>query len=547
MSASPGRNDRCPCGSGRKYKHCCGGANANAKPKAAAFAPASAPASVGLASAVSLVAPGSPAVEPSMGKLHLDRGIARSWTGDDEGALAAYRLATQADPGLAEAYGRVGEILHARGQRAEAATAYERAAAAASGTAHGLLWRAKSLAARGRMGESDRLLKELVRWPAKGPDDGRAVSEAHLAFGHLSAQAGSFEEARTSFTRAIELSPAQSHAYFALIESKKITDADRPLVDATLRRLEGPDLTPRERMMLHFAAGKAFDDLRDYASAIAQFDAANRIRKSLRPFEAWGMTSLVGRFIARYTPAYFAERASIGSDDETPVFVLGLPRSGTTLFERIVSSHPRVAGAGELTFWGENAPAWIDVSDAQLAAGAERLRRDYLRVLRGVGPRALRVTDKNPPNFMWIGLIHTLFPKARFVHCRRHPVDTCLSIYFTHFVSDWPFAADREYLVTFYRQYERLMAHWRSVIPADRFLDVDYEEATAAPEPMARRLIEFCGLPWDDASLRPEANADTIRTASRWQARQPVYRSSVERWRNYEPWLGELRELLPRA
>lgn len=120
-----------------------------------------------------------------------------------------------------------------------------------------------------------------------------------------------------------------------------------------------------------------------------------------------------------------------------------------------------------------------------------------------------------------------------------------LSIYFTHFLTDWPFAADRQYLVTFYRQYERLMAHWRAVIPADRFLDVDYEEVTAAPEPNARRLVEFCGLPWDDACLRPEKNTEAIRTASHWQARQPVYRTSVERWRHYEPWLGELRELLP--
>ncbi|HEY6459022.1 MAG TPA: sulfotransferase, partial [Polyangiaceae bacterium] len=146
--------------------------------------------------------------------------------------------------------------------------------------------------------------------------------------------------------------------------------------------------------------------------------------------------------------------------------------------------------------------------------------------------------------FLWLGLVHALFPRARFVHCRRNPLDTCLSMYQTQFAANWGFASDRGDLVFYYRQYLRLMAHWRAVVPAERFLDVDYETATAAPEDAARRLVQFCGLPWDDACLRPEQNAESVKTASRWQARQPVYRTSVERWRRYEPWIGELKELL---
>jgi hypothetical protein len=295
-------------------------------------------------------------------------------------------------------------------------------------------------------------------------------------------------------------------------------------------------------MTLHFAAGKALDDLKDYAAAIQHFDAANRIRRKLAPFDPSSFARLVDRLIARFTPGLFASAAGAlegeGRDDETPVLVLGMPRSGTTLVERIVSSHPSVAGGGELAFWNERAPSLID----ELAkAGAARA--DYLRLLRTIGPGALRVTDKMPFNFLWIGLVHLLLPRARIVHCRRNPIDTCLSIYQTQFAQNWGFTSHRGDLASYYRQYLRVMEHWRAVLPPDRLIEVDYEEATSQPEATARRLIAFCGLPWDPACLQPERNADAVKTASKWQARQPIYRSSVERWRHYEPWLGELREL----
>jgi hypothetical protein len=153
------------------------------------------------------------------------------------------------------------------------------------------------------------------------------------------------------------------------------------------------------------------------------------------------------------------------------------------------------------------------------------------------------VTDKNPFNFLHLGAIRLALPGSRAIHCRRDPIDTCLSIYFTRFATPLAFAYDRSDLVFYYRQYERLMAHWRALIPTDRLLEIDYEALIADREPLTRRMIAFCGLPWDDACLAPEGNSRLVRTASIWQARQPVYRTSVERWRRYEPWLGELRQL----
>jgi hypothetical protein len=165
-------------------------------------------------------------------------------------------------------------------------------------------------------------------------------------------------------------------------------------------------------------------------------------------------------------------------------------------------------------------------------------------VLRAIAPKAARVTDKMPFNFLWVGLIHVAFPRATIIHCRRAAVDTALSIHQTFFHPALAFPTGGAELVAYFHSYQRLIDHWRSVLPADRYLEVDYEKLTGAPEPAIRRIIAACGLAWNDACLRPESNPRTVKTPSKWQTRQPIYRSSVERWRRYEPWLGALRELV---
>jgi hypothetical protein len=226
-----------------------------------------------------------------------------------------------------------------------------------------------------------------------------------------------------------------------------------------------------------------------------------------------------------------------------------MPRSGTTLVEQILSCHPDVAAGGELGFWRQHKTATdLDVfATATHPEAIRRVARDYLALLRAVSPTAARVTDKMPFNFAFLGIIRQVFPRATIVHCRRHPIDTCLSIFATDFGAPLDFAGDRGSLVFFYREYQRLMAHWREALPPDRFIEVDYEALVAAPEPLTRQLIATCGLEWNDACLAPHLNRRQITTASLWQARQPIYRTSVERWRRYEPWLGELRALLPDA
>jgi hypothetical protein len=306
-----------------------------------------------------------------------------------------------------------------------------------------------------------------------------------------------------------------------------------------------PELEAAQRQRLHLAIGKAADDLGDYSLAMQHFDAADKMRRGSASFDAAAFSIEIDRLIARCTPESIARAPELGSCDATPVLIIGMPRSGTTLVEQIISMHPAVGAGGELNFWNEYAAAWHRSSASHderpfLAKAAS----DYLTVLHAIAPKAARVTDKMPFNFLWAGLIHLAFPRAIIIHCCRAAVDTALSIHQTHFHASLPFPTGGTELVAYFRSYQRLIDHWRSVLPADRFLEVDYEDLTRAPEPAIRRIIGACGLSWHDACLRPECNPRAVKTPSKWQTRQPIYCSSVARWRRYEPWLGPLRALL---
>jgi Flp pilus assembly protein TadD len=570
----PGRNERCPCGSGRKFKSCCGALpRASTTPsstdrilraaaellRAGQYEDAIGP----LLEAARLV-PNNPtllhdlgiaclltrrlpdavawltrsiALQPGLGRAHYSLGLALGQMGEDDAALESHRRAIAHAPELAEAHGQVAALLLRNGRPREAASVYQQASATAPGTIFGRLCEAKALAVQDRSSEAETELRRII---AIDPSN----AEAHQLLGLLLSRVGRFDEATPVFERLLALAPGHAVAYQGLVSSRCMTEADRPLVAEMSSRVEARNMTEEHRMQLHFSVGKALDDLGDYAGAIRHIDAANGIRRRLsRPFVRARHKQRIDRLIARFGREFFSNNARMGSDDETPLFVLGMPRSGTTLVERILSSHPKIAGGDEFAFWNQHGGTAEHAEPAQLAASVGTLRDDYLRVLRGVDANAIRVTDKMPFNFTWIGLIHVIFPNARIIHCRRNSLDTCLSIYSTCFTANWGFASDRGDLAWYYEQYVHLMNHWRAVIPAGRLVDVDYEELTMFPERTARRLVAFTGLEWDPACLEPERNANPVKTANMWQARQPIYRSSVERWRRYEPWLGELRQL----
>ncbi len=469
---------------------------------------------------------------------HYDLALALRRQRLDADAMAAYRRAIELAPTLIEAHAGLAELLELAGDYAEAAQCLHRAAALAPDTSPGLLHLAKAL-----IFDQDYTAAEKTLRAAVGRDPGDDLALKHL--GDVLLRQGRFAEAISAFERVLALNPRQVSAYFTIAEARKCTEADRPRLARMLAALDDAPLDEADRVLLHFAIGKLLDDLGEYHGAIRHFDAANRIRGRHAKFDTVEFADFFDRLTQRFTREFFAAHKSLGEDDETPLFIVGMPRSGTTLVEQILSRHPAIGAGGELPFWIRRANGSGPLEAMFLSPHAGRaLALEYLSLLRRIAPSAARVTDKLPFNVLCVGVIHLLLPKARIIQCRRHPVDTCLSIYFTHFQQTLPFASDRRALVAAYRQYARLMDHWRAVLPAQCFLEVEYEKLVCDREAVTRRLIDFAGVEWNDACLSPERNPRPVATASLWQARQPVYASSVGRWRRYEPWLDELRQLL---
>ncbi len=370
---------------------------------------------------------------------------------------------------------------------------------------------------------------------------------AYFLRGAILQQQGKHERAIDDLNRAIELDPQMAPAYWYLTQSKKFTAADLPIVKRMEELVEATAADDLGRGVLQLALGSAYNDLGDYQRAMADFDDANRVFKSLapEPFSAAQLEGYTDDLIATFSEEFVGNNRALALDTDLPLFIVGMPRSGTTLTESIVSSHPFVSAGGEIAFWSSEAVKAVVLGEGKVDGVAARTAAQrYLQLLRGIGPDATRVTDKLPFNYLHVGLLHLLFPNARFLHCRRHPVDNCLSFYMTTFNHAPVYSHDKENIVFAYRQYARLMAHWRKVIPANRLLEVIYEDLVSDQEAVTRRLIEFCGLDWNEACLRPEQNERVISTMSHRQARQPVYTSSLERWRRYEPWLDAFQSLI---
>jgi tetratricopeptide (TPR) repeat protein len=465
-------------------------------------------------------------------------GIALEKLGNIGRAIAAYDRATELQPSLTEAWFRAGALVYTLGHRDEAIGCFRRAAATGGKTSFGRLGKARALLTQDRNQEAEQVLRHTLAL-----DPGNAM--AHDLLGNLLAEFGRFDEARECFQRAITIAPLLAGSYYDLVRCRRVTSDDAGLLQRMEAALDTPGLEAAQRLRLHLAIGKAADDLGDYALAMQHFDAADTVRRGSTPFDLAAFSIEIDRLIARCTPEWIARAPELGSCDATPVLIIGMPRSGTTLVEQIVSMHPEVGAGGELHFWNQRGAAWHHSG----AAGNEapflaKAAADYLGVLRAFAPKAARVTDKMPFNFLWAGLVHVAFPSAIIIHCRRVAVDTALSIHQTHFHPGLAFPTGGAELVAYFRSYQRLIDHWRSVLPANRFIEIDYEDLTRAPEPVIRQIIAACGLAWHDACLRPECNPRAVKTPSKWQARQPIYRTSIARWRRYEPWLGPLRALI---
>jgi len=377
--------------------------------------------------------------------------------------------------------------------------------------------------------------------------------DALIGLGHLRLEQGKADEAEHFVRRALAIDPGHVAARFHLSQARKVKAGDENLaaLQALLDRPEA--LRADERIWVHYALGKSYDDLREWDQAFPHFMEGARLKRAKLDYDADVDAARTHR-LEEIMSADFIERLRGGGDpSEVPIFVLGMPRSGTTLTEQIIASHPEVHGAGELhdliDITRQSTMGWRDREFPDNLAGLTRdtltaWGQDYVARLRTRAPQARRITDKMPANYLSLGLIPLMLPKARIIHVRRNAADTCVSCFTRLFNRSQDATYDLTELGRHYVNYARLMDHWRQVLPEGSFLEVQYEDIVADMAGQARRLIDWCGLDWHDDCLSFHKNERTIRTASITQVRQPIYTSSVARWRHYESYLKPLLDAL---
>jgi tetratricopeptide (TPR) repeat protein len=452
-------------------------------------------------------------------------------------AEAQYRRAIKMRAKYPEALCNLGTLLRITGRIIESETPLRQALKLKPAHLESQLSLGTTLFFLGRLSEARSLLEKALKLAPRNAD-------ALITLGAVAAREGRFEESETMYKRALEIEPKAAAGWAGLAGLRRMTAAD----GAWLKGAEAATaagIKPFEESTLRYAIGKYYDDTGDYPRAFRSYQRGNELDKlRAQPYQREAHARFVDDLARIYTRDALAGPHPGASDSEQPVFVVGMPRSGTSLTEQIIASHPAARGAGELSYWNFAVRKHEDALRQALPSEAlrQKLAAGYTGVLAQV-TNALRVVDKATVNSDYLGLIHAVFPGARIIYMRRDPIDTCLSCYFQQFSAVTSFTLDLSDLAHYYREHQRLIAHWRNALPPGSFLEVPYEGLVADQEKWTRAILEFIGLPWDDRCLKYHLTENTVMTASYWQVRQTIYHSSIGRWRNYQKFIGPLLEL----
>ncbi|MDR3439750.1 tetratricopeptide repeat protein [Telmatospirillum sp.] len=461
-------------------------------------------------------------------------------------AIDYYIAAITLQPDFADAYNNLGIALQALGRFSEAIGPYRKSIILEPEFAKPWNNLGSDLQALDRNDAATACYRRAI---ALLPD----YADAYCNMGIALEEIGNIDETCVAFERAVDLAPRRGYFYRTLADTGRIETTSPHLRHMEDLMREGASLPENERMELHFALAKVYGDTTEHARSFYHLLAGNRLKRQSIDYDEARTLALLDRIRSVFTADLLAAGSDLGASSGLPVFIVGMPRSGTTLVEQILASHPQVFGAGELTdlrdLVKKQEPVDGIAAFPEIAAvlSPERLRRlgnAYVDGLQARAPSATRIVDKMLDNFKRIGLIHLILPQARIIHVRRDPVDTCLACFSKLFAGHQSYAYDLAELGRYYRAYDRLMEHWRLTLPAGVMLEVHYEDVVADMENQTARILAHCGLPWDDRCLSFHLTRRLVRTASATQVRRPLYSSSVGRWHIYGHLAGPLFEAL---
>jgi len=475
-------------------------------------------------------------------EMHL--GIAYLGVGRLEDAASAFLTVLSARPVHAEAHHNLARVRERQGRMEEAVASYRDAVTAAPQSAELHIALGNALRRGERLEEAVASYREAL---SIKPDS----TVAYVNIGNIYGTMGRLDDAAASFRQAVTLEPgfAQAHRHLSLVKKFRQYDDD---VKAMEKQYAAPSSRPKQRMHLGFALAKAHEDLGHYEKSFQYLLEANTTKRRSFEFDIEDAERRFRRLTELFEPSLYARLEGSGAPDTTPLFIVGMPRSGTTLVEQILSSHPEVRGAGDLPWLKEIIEDEFGAIDDDAFYKGVRLADN--ETFSGIGQRYVQklhersdgapfVTDKMPFNFQFVGMINLILPNAKIVHCRRDPLDTCLSIFKNYFSEGNLFAYDLAELGRFYGLYRRVMAHWETVLPG-RVFDIGYEDLVSDQEPSSRALLDHCGLDWNDACLAFHKTDRTVVTNSSAQVRKPIYRDSVRSWTRYEAQLAPLIKAL---
>lgn len=459
-------------------------------------------------------------------------------------AISVYRKALLIDPNSVVALTGLGNALCLSWDLDEAITSFEKAIKIEPGYFKAYIGLGK---ARGDIGDREPAIAALQQAIDLAPDH----TDAKIELANLYSNYGQIDLAISLYRDVIELDPDNSDAYRVLAKNRKFSEKDADL-EAMETLYTNDQLPETSRMHLAFALGKAYEDLQQFEQSFECIATGNRLKRNTISYQTSDTQSYFENIKQTFSKEFFADRNATGSADSTPIFILGMPRSGTSLAEQILASHPDVYGAGELMslskivqeqFAAADKGAFPEAVDQVTDTGYQAMGETYLSSIKSLAANSKRITDKMPHNFQYVGLIKLILPNAKVIHCRRDPMDTCLSIYKHLFTGKHDYAYEMTELGQYYRLYQELMEHWCEVLPGFVY-HLDYELLVENQESQTRCLLDFCELDWDPACLAFEKTRRKVRTASNAQVRRPMYKDSVALWRRYEKQLRPLYEII---